>query len=247
MLVFHAFVTRLPTRFRPCLFLTCLLCLFPDPACPLTILPCLLSDPACTYVDRLACSLTLCPALTHLLPAVLWFVCLHIIRLLLFCWYPSALVLLPIKYITNTPWFLECCIWVLHKIVTVSVSGVVFQMHTKSNGIKTSNWMQQWLVGQRSSYSDFTICFPLCSVSLSKVCPLIQKLTKKHKVVLKEFLVLYLADVWSYSLSTQGVKPLQLAEEPGGLERDLIQRHRSIDVKLKHIIYSWEKKYINSE
>ena len=118
MLVFHAFVTRLPTRFRPCLSLTCLLCLFPDPACPWTILPCLLSDPACTYVDRLACSLTLCPALTHLLPAVLWFVGLHIIRLILFCWYSSALVVLPIKYITNTPGFLECCIWVLRKIVT---------------------------------------------------------------------------------------------------------------------------------
>ena len=115
MLVFHAFVIRLPTRFRPCLSPTCLLCLIPDPACPWTIVPCLLSEPACTYVDRLACSLTLCPALTHLLSAVLWFVCLYIIR------YSSALVLLPIKYITNTPWFLECCIWVLHKIVTLTV------------------------------------------------------------------------------------------------------------------------------
>ncbi|KAK5897969.1 hypothetical protein CgunFtcFv8_015427 [Champsocephalus gunnari] len=115
MLVSPAFKTRLPTRFRPCLSPTCLLCLFPDPACPSTILPGLLSDPACIYADRLAYSLTLCLSLTQLLPAVLRCVILP-------GWYSSDPVESPIKDITNSPWFLECCIWVLLKTVTVSSS-----------------------------------------------------------------------------------------------------------------------------
>ena len=125
MLVSPAFNTRLPTRFRPCLSPTCLLCLFPDPACPSTILPGLLSDPACIHADRLAYSLTLCLSLTHLLPAVLRCVILP-------GWYSSDPVESPIKDITNSPWFLECCIWVLLKIVTEQSGQNMDPAHSSS-------------------------------------------------------------------------------------------------------------------
>ena len=74
MPVFPALPPRLLSRFRPCLSLTSLLRLFPDPSCTRTILPRLLPDPACTCVSRLAYSWNPRLSPTSPLPTVCQFV-----------------------------------------------------------------------------------------------------------------------------------------------------------------------------
>ena len=112
MPVFPALLTRLLSRFRPCLSLTCLPRLIPDPACTRTILPRLLPDPVCTCDSRLAFSWNSRLSPTSPLPTI--------------CLFVSYQLLPSIKLVTDYPWFPR----VLHfgpQLVCDSRGAAVFQ------------------------------------------------------------------------------------------------------------------------